>query len=415
MTADPGLSISLRTARRLAVTKQHLGGSRPTPGSDIVSVVRDLAYVQWDPVAIVAPSHLLSLWNRVDRFRPSDLERLLWREKRLFEHWMPIASIVLTEDYPLYRSLMRRFPDSLSDSWGVQREAARAFLASHVGLRRRLLAELAKGPRTIGEIEAPRRSSRDGHGWEPASEVAEMLTYLSMSGDAMVVGHAGNQNVWGLSGAFLPEWVDRRALSETVADEVAAQRAIRALGTASPREIHLYFVRGRYRHLPETLARLEEKEAIRRVSIEGSVRRETRYIHRDDLPLLPSLETDDFPPRLSLLPPFDNVVSHPERTRRIFGFEYVREQFLPPERRRYGRYVLSILWGDRMVGRIDPRMDRARGTLDVGSVHAEPGAPRDREFRDALRGGIERLARFVGAERVHIGSRVPPAWASIRR
>ena len=118
LTARP-FSTSIAGIRRLAVTKQHLAGRMPAKATseNILSVIRDLAYVQWDPISVIAPSHMISLWSRVGKFRLSDLDRLLWDEKKLFQHWTPIASIVLTRDYPLFYSLMRRYPESLSGSW----------------------------------------------------------------------------------------------------------------------------------------------------------------------------------------------------------------------------------------------------------------------------------------------------------
>ncbi len=95
------ISTSLEAARRLAVTKQHLAGSLP-PGATrerILSVVQDQCYVQWDPIDVVAPSHVIALWSRVGNFRPSALDGLLWDERKLFLHGNQ-ASIVLTEDYP---------------------------------------------------------------------------------------------------------------------------------------------------------------------------------------------------------------------------------------------------------------------------------------------------------------------------
>src|SRR5207245_9125332 len=108
-------STSLECARRLTVTKQHLAGKLPTGSASeaILSVIRDLGYVQLDPINTVEPSHLLVLWSRVGNFRLSDLDRLLWDEKKVFEHWSHAASIVLSEDYPLHYSLMRRYPESL--------------------------------------------------------------------------------------------------------------------------------------------------------------------------------------------------------------------------------------------------------------------------------------------------------------
>jgi uncharacterized protein len=404
--------VSVSLARRLAVTKQRLAGPLPrgTAREAAIEVVRDLGYVQWDPVPIVAPSHLLSFWARCPRFRPSDLERLLFDEKRLFEHWTPAASLVLTEDYPLYRSLMERYPVSMSSSWGAQRDRARRFLAGHVELRRRLLRELEDGPRTLGGFREHATTRRSEGDWSPASDVAEMLYHLGMTGEVMVVGHEGSQNLWGLSDRFLPPGTDRAALSEPEFERRAAVRAIRALGTATPREITHYFVRGRYRTLGRTLAALEEEGAIQRIAVEGFGPRDERYIHTEDLPLLDELDGRAWRPRLSLLPPFDNLVASSARLRQLFGFDYVREQFLPKSKRRFGTYVLPILRGERFLGRIDPVFDRAERRLRLLSVHAELDAPRDVDAVRELAEGIARLAAALGAREVRYPTKLPDGW-----
>jgi len=416
MSREP-LATSLESVRRLAVTKQNLAGKLPpraTPQA-ILAVVRDLAYVQWDPVTIVAPSHLISLWARLGAFRTSDLDRLLWQEKKLFQHWTPSASIVLTEDFPLYASLMRRYPESLSSSWGSQRTAAKRFLAKNSELRNRLLRDLRAGPLALNQFEDHARTKRSDGEWTPSSDVSHMLFHLLMSGDVMVVGHQGTGNVWGLSKEFLPSWVDKAKFSEVEFERKAAQRAIGALGTATPSEITFYFVRGRYQNLRTTLARLEEESAIHRVQVEGWGSRDERYILDRDVPLLQSMCTSAWQPRMSLLPPFDNLICSPARTSRLFGFEYVREQFLPKEKRRYGTYVLPILWGERLIGRIDPRFDRESGALAVNAVHAEADAPNDREVGVDVGETIARFATFLGAGRVTYTSRVPEAWRSSLR
>ena len=100
---------------------------------------------------------------------------------------------------------------------------------------------------------------------------------------------------------------------------------------------------------------------------------------------------------MSLLPPFDNML---RQHALVFGFEYVREQFLPKVKRRFGTYVLPILWGERFIGRIDPRLDRKNERLVVNSVHAEPGAPGGREISSMVGETIEKLADFAGAREV---------------
>jgi uncharacterized protein YcaQ len=410
-------TFSQTAVRRLAVVKQQLTGRLPPKPTSraILSVVRDLGYVQWDPVSIVAPSHLLTLWNRVGDFRLSDLDRLLWKEKKLFEHWTPMASLVLTEDFPLYSSLMRRYPQSLSHSWANHRARARKFLAEHRELRTKMLAELRDGPLRLSQFKEHLRTKRNAPGWEYGSDVSQMLFHLTMSGEVMVVGHEGNQNLWGLAARFLPGWVDRTEISESEADRLAAQRAIRSLGTASPPEITYHFVRGRYDRLDRTLADLERNSLIHRVTVEGLGARDERYVHHADLALLESLEGRPPEPRISLLPPFDNLLYSPIRTKRLFGFDYVREQFLPKEKRRFGTYVLPVLWGDRLIGRVDPKLDRESGELVIQSVHAEPGAPAEQEVARELSSAISRLAHFLGARAVRYTAKVPAIWKSVTR
>ena len=99
----------------------------------------------------------------------------------------------------------------------------------------------------------------------------------------------------------------------------------------------------------------------------------------------------------------------------MFGFDYVHEQFLPKEKRRYGTWVLPILRGDRLIGRVDPRFDKEKGRLVVNSVHAEPGAPEGREAAGDIADSIRGLAEFIGAGEVEYSSRVPRHWRGALR
>jgi len=347
-------------------------------------------------------------------FDPAILEGLLWDEKKLFEHWTPIASLVLTEDYPLYYSLMQRYPESMSPSWGSQGSRAAKFLRDHAELKKRVLKELRKGPQTLGSFTEHSHTKRNIGEWNPTSDVSHLLYHLTMSGDVMVVGHEGKQNLWGLAKDFLPSWAKREMLSESEVEEVSAERAVLAQGIATPREILFYFVRGRYKALDRTLQRLEDQSKIERIQVDGLEDRKVRYIHRQDLPLLDSLrEGKGWQPRVSLLPPFDNLVGNQDRLHRLFGFDYVREQFFPPEKRRFGFYVLPVLRGERFIGRIDPRLDKGSNTLVVNSVHAEAGAPMDRSVGSEIHDAIADLADFVGASRVKYTSKFPSPWKGL--
>ena len=418
------ISTTVDRVRRLAVRKQRLAGKLPRKptGEDILSVIRDVCYDQWDPVDAVAPSHVIALWSRLGNYRVSDLERLLWDEKKLFLHWTPIASIVLTEDYPIYSTMMRRFsslmkryPESRSDSWGANFRRAKKFLDEHKELRKRILGELrTKGPLKASQFKDYARS-KSSDGWTPGSAVSSMLFYLLMMGDAMIVGHNERQNIYGLAEEFLPEWVDRKVLTEEEFEHEAAQRALRALGTATPREIHVYFPRGRYRNLKKTLGDLERESKIHRVRVETLGRKGEQYVHDLDLRLLESIDSEEFEPRMTILAPFDNLLTDRGRLKRLFRFDYIHENFLPENKRKYGTFVHPILWGDRLIGRTDLRLDRQSKKLNVISAHAEPGAPTDKETLAKIGDTMRDFATFLGADEVEYTSRVPAAWKSSLR
>ena len=403
---------TLATARRLFVVKQRLSGPLPKRAgrADILSIARDLCYVQWDPVSVVAPGHILTLWSRLGNFRRTDLDALLADERKLFRYCVHADSIVPTEEFPLFRSYMARYPESLSDSWGNWRAHTRQWLPRHADLRRKVLGELKVGPLSLNEFKDHVRTRRDPGGWGSGSDVSAMLFHLWMSGEVMLVGRQGSQNVWGLSASHLPKWVDRRPLSAGEAERRAAEHAIRALGFASPREISFYFVRGMYRDLDKALDSLFQDSVIRPVEIDGLRGRETRYIHCEDLSLLESLGDAPSEPRLSLISPFDSLICLRNRGRDLFGFNYFLEMYVPKPKRKFGYYVLPILWGDQFIGRLDPKFDRETSTLRINSVHSEPGAPKSKEVSSAIAAAIERLADFLGAETVDYTSRIPNEW-----
>ena len=411
--SQPAISTTIENVRRLAITNQHLAGESrsQTPARAILSVVHDLGCIQLDPINVVAPSHLIVLWSRIGRFRLSELDRLLWDRRSLFEYWAHQSSIVATEDYPLYYSMMKRYPDSFPKPWGAPwKERVRKWLSRKAELRRTVLRELKGGPLLLRQFQDHSRTRRKGSGWSSGSDVTSMLFHLQMKGEVMVVGHQGNQKLWGLSKGFLPKGAEKRVLPDEELEYEAVQRSIRALGVATIQEIEYYFLRGRYRNLKRTLERLDRDSRIRRVVVRGLADKSERYVHDQDVARLDSMDSSAWRPKVTLLSPFDNLICDRARTQRIFDFDYKTEIYVPRNKRRFGYYVLPILFGDRLVGRIDPRMDREGEKLIVNSVHAEPGAPGDAAASRQIGEVIGEFGEFLGAKEVVYTTRVPRIW-----
>ncbi len=409
---------SLRTltptlARRLAITKQHLAGKSSRPDTDgIMQIVRDLGCLQIDPINVVARPQYLILFSRLGAYDTNLLDQLLWRERKLFEYWAHCASVVLTEDYPIHNLMMRTYARNDSN-WDRR---VRQWIADNDALRRAILSIIRrKGPTLSRDfIEAgvePRAWVSTG--WTSGRNASRMLDFLWMQGKLMVVGREGIQKVWDLAERFLPASTPREKWSEHKVVRHAAQRSLRALGVATPRQIQQHFIRGRYSNLARVLAELEDEKLIERVQIidGGQAWQGDWYIHTDDIPRIEKLSTGDWQPRTTLLSPFDNLICDRARTKLLFDFDYTIEIYVPKSKRKFGYYVLPILRGDRLIGRIDAAMDRARGVLHINAIFAEPNAPTNatRSIQDA----IERLAKFLGANAITYTKRVPREWRRI--
>ncbi len=405
------ITLTPRLARRLALTRQRLAG--PPPGS-LLEVAQDLGCLQLDPLTVVARSHQLVLWSRAGLYRLAELDKLLWEERRLFEYWAHCASIVLTEDYPLYAAKMRHYPRADSD-WG---QRTRAWVKQNDKLRRYILAQLRRhGPLLSRDLEEEGQLAAGwvSTGWTSGRNVSSMLDYLWTSGKIMVAGRQGIQKVWDLTERCLPAWTPRQTLTERQVVRQAAQKSLRALGVGTARHIERHFIRGRYPGLNRVLAELQAEGQIQPVTIQAGPRAPAWpgpwYIHTQDLPLLSALADGGWQPRTTLLSPFDNLICDRQRTAQLFDFDFRVEIYTPKAKRRYGYYVLPIVHGDQLIGRLDPELDREAGRLTINAVYAEPGAPKTRTAARAIAEVVENLAAFLEARQiVYNKAKVPAAW-----
>jgi len=268
---------------------------------------------------------------------------------------------------------MRRYPSE-------RHRQLRDWLAANQTLRRSILRQLrANGPLPTSAIEDRAVTDWRSSGWTAGRNVDRMLDLLWTQGRILVAGRQGRQRVWDLAERVLPAWAPASRPPEREVVRLAA------------------------------LERAGRVERVR-VAADGGELPGPWYVHADDLPLLERLEAGDWQPRTALLSPFDNLLINRERTQRLFGFHYRTEIYVPKAARRYGYYVLPILHGDRLVGRVDPAMDRRSGRLVVHALHAEPDAPA--AAGPAVAAALQDLAAFLGADGFDLRRQTARVWRS---
>ncbi len=329
-------TVTIEQARRIAVRAQLLDGS----ARGVLATVRTLGFLQLDPIAAVAPPQQLVLWSRLGPFDTAELDRLLWRERKLFE-WN--AFVYPIETLPLIQARMRRERRApVTNSWDRRR---REFLKQNQSFRRYVLRELeARGPLLSRELEDRSREKRRGrHRWFGNRRVGQMLELLHVRGELAVVGRRNGQRLWDLAERWYPD-----------AEVVPLRDAERRLQEQRFRALGVRLEKGEWRAHPDA----------------------------DDSPV---------PDRVTLLSPFDRLVHDRARAEALFDFRYRLEMYVPSAKREYGYYVLPILVGDRLVGRVEPRFNRKTGELEVLGAWGETSR---------LDEALTELATFLGAKRV---------------
>jgi uncharacterized protein YcaQ len=320
-------------ARRIAIRAQLLDGS----ATSVLETVRRLGSLQLDPTARVAPTQFLVLWSRLGRYDQGELARLL-AERELYE-WH--AFVYPKEALPALLSRMRRWPPG----GGAWPRRITEWLRANASFKRYVLRELERnGPMLSRQFEDRSRVPWPSSGWTGSRNVGQMLEFLGARGEIATVGREGKQRVWDLAHRW---YGDTQPLPHDEADAYLAERSFRALGV----ELR----KGRWFAHPEA----------------------------DDRPVR----------RTTLLSPFDRLIHDRARTEALYDFHYRIEIYVPKAERRYGYFVLPVLHRDRLVGRIDPELDRKAGVLRINAVHWEDEpVPIERPVRS--------LARFLGVREV---------------
>jgi hypothetical protein len=413
VSTDGARCIDAATARRFLVARHLLAPPRSHPGGpdEVELVVRRLGSLQFDPLAVAGRNHDLVLHARVRDYDPAWTEELLYGRRSLFEVYNKGLSLVPTDELPWYRA-----------QWDADNAAhtAGAFSRYAATVDHILARIAAEGP--LSSLDFERGSTIDWY-WGPTSETRATLEALAEAGILGLSRRAGNRRYYDLVERLFPgELLEHRPDEREQRRHklLSRYRGHGLLGAGGGAE--LWYGTGKARRAPadppgaiireELRAELVEDGELWPVSVEGV--RGTRFVLGEELDLLDELEAARElagDPAVTFLAPLDPFAWDRDLLRALFGFDYVWEVYVPEPRRRWGYYVLPVLFGDRLVGRIEPRIDRAERTVRVLGLWWEDGfdPARTDGFVDAMRAALDDYLRFAGARSVAWANGLGPA------
>jgi uncharacterized protein YcaQ len=373
-------TISLTALRRLVVAAQgYTPRSRVGSTREVEEAIRRLSCVQLDSISAVERSHRIALSSRVGAYRAGTVGRLLGAGK-VFEYWAHEACLLPVEDWPLFADQMR---DGGRRWYGNVGE-------THPHLADEILDEIrARGPLGSRHFEGAAKGGM--WNWKPAKA---MLDRLWNHGDLVIAGRQGFQRLYDLPERVLPRSVlDAPLPSEPERLRALALRAVHGRGALTEAGVLEHW------RLKGGVGRI--RAAVDHLVVEGLLER--LAVPDGGAPVLVRAETAVDPPQPTaavLVSPFDNLLWDRPFARRVFGFDHLIEVYKPKHQRRYGYYVLPLLWRDRIVGRADLKSERGEGALVLKAFHREEGVRPSAALDDALDRALDRLRRACGLETV---------------
>jgi uncharacterized protein len=389
------LTITASQARRLTL---HLQGLAEPPRrrlstGGLLDLIERLGFLQVDSINTVERAHHMILFARNETYRPALLKRLHEDERALFEHWTDrIASLLPIRFYPYWRLRFAReqrvvdarFRRWFGDGFAVELEKLLERIRTEGAVRARDLEALRAQPAA---------------GWWDWHAGKTALEYLWHTGRLAIAGRDGFQKIYDLPERVIPEAARRHRPDEAELIDWACRSALERLGIATPGEIARFFGLISPDEAKAWCARQLGRGAVP-VSVgsaNGAPPR--RMLARPDIEdLLAALPAP--PPRLRALTPFDPLLRDRARVARLFGFDYRIEVFVPAARRIYGYYVLPLLEGEALIGRLDMRADRSASVLEVNALWMEHRYRLTRGRAQRLEAELERVRRFAGIDSV---------------
>jgi uncharacterized protein YcaQ len=399
------ITISKLTFRRFLLGQQGLWPGRRFKGlGGTTKAIHQMQGLQLDPLNIVARSQEIALYGRVLDFKLEHLYQAAYENRSFFDYGGWLFMYPMSE-FPYWRLHMKH--REVQGMWYEE-----SFKHPPAELLKFVINELRiRGP--LGNRDFGGQAVKTWN-YRGRKEASIALFYLWLIGEVMITHRNGFDRIYDLRERVLPDKYDY-VVPNSEAEDFFSRKTIAHLGLAHENKWRTSLASFLHRDVTreegrERIERLIEQGTASRVNVENS--KEVYLVLNSDLPQLSELEAGRIPKKwkplgpsaeeeVTFLAPLD-MVSARGRAKEVFDFEYLWEVYKPVHQRRWGYYTLPILYGDDLVARLDPRLDRKTNTLYILGFWLEDDAPKDEAFADALGRGLARFAKLVGTQQVKI-------------
>jgi uncharacterized protein YcaQ len=385
--------VTKASLRKLMIEKQRLSTPIGEPTKEkIFTAIDHLGCLQIDSINVIERSHYLTLWSRLGNYEKTLLDNLAYVDRKLFEYWAHATCFIPLKDYRFY-----------IHSMNVRKEEMLKRLRRRTGRGEELINHVLERIRDEGPLASKDFDSekKGKGGWWNRKDEKVAMDYLYGAGVLAVTRRNNFQRYYDLTENVVPDWVDTDAPTDDEHVRFFIERTMKALGAIRAKDAREYF-----QHFSVILGRtssqiedsFEEQDNIVRIQVEDS--KEKFYCLEEDAGRLEEIDDDFDYDGVQMIVYFDNFMWNRDRIKKLFGFESKLEIYVPPDQRIYGYYHLPILYGDKLVSRIEPKVIRGEETLLIRGYWPEPGFEESEDYRVKFERNLKDFAVFNGAKTI---------------
>jgi hypothetical protein len=402
------ISISKTEASEIVFHGQLLNG---VPGiskgrKGFAEIVDRLGYVQIDTISVINRAHHHILWTRKHEYNEKHLHDLQTKDKLIFEYWTHAMSFVPMKDYRYSLHRMKNFKNPGSTWLKYRYEQSKKYFAP--------VLERIKNEGMLSSSDFENDEGHKAGNWWEWKPVKTALEYLFWQGDLMVAERRGFQKYYDLTERVLPAYIDTTLPTDYELNRFFILRALSSLGVATEKEIQKFMQPGRGEvsdlqvtekiTMHKTIKEMCEEGEIIRLLIDGD-HKSVNYTLPEHLEAVNGKKKRN--KKVHILSPFDNLIIQRERTKRLFNFDYVIECYLPEHKRKYGYFVLPVLYGNKFVGRMDSKADRKTNTLIINNIVFEENFTDYDKFIPGFSNKLNKFALFNGCDKIKVTRCMP--------
>ena len=381
------LRIPNGTARQLWLSANLLTDT-PTGPLDLGALIQSLGFVQLDTIQVVSRAHHHILWSRNQKYRETMLDRFLAKDRAVFEHFTHDASVLPMQFLPMWQRQFRRMKDKVGrSSW-----YGKHLDPDHLDHIKRRITE--EGPLSTHDFDTKIQGAREM--WKrPPHKIG--LDYLWYAGELATCHRDGFTKYYDLAERVFPDDLRTQDMPDQDQIDWLCHAALDRIGVGTLGEIRKFWDATEVSEVTDWSER--QSASLIPIEIQSADGIWTKAFAAPDIEERIAVLTAPTS-RLRILNPFDPAIRDRARLKRLFGFEYTVEMFVPAAKRIWGYYVYPLLEGERFVGRIEVKADRKQGLLTVQNLWWEPGVRASAQRQRKLDGELDRLARLAGVSEV---------------